>query len=115
MTDEIDKEAVDTMVLLDMEVRAKIRAVLLDMVKNPQDEEERAFVDEIVVAAQARHQMAQMRALQQAYEQQQAYAQHHAYAQPRNSAQAQTKVPRAPTTTTKPSMLAGVFGSMFGK
>jgi hypothetical protein len=54
MSEEIDNEAVDTMIMLDMEVRKKIRSVLLDMVRNPQDVEEESFVMEVVSAAERR-------------------------------------------------------------
>lgn len=57
MEEVSNKEAANTMIMLDMEVRQKIREVILDMVTEPKDEEERNFVETIIASAEnARHQ-----------------------------------------------------------
>jgi len=43
MSEEITEDAVDTMIMLDMEVRKKIREEIIGMIRNPQTDEERQF------------------------------------------------------------------------
>lgn len=42
------KDSVDTMIMLDMEVRKKIRAELMDIVSNPQNKEEEDFAEDLL-------------------------------------------------------------------
>lgn len=61
MTYEVDEEATNTMIMLDTEVRKKIRQELIGMVLNPQSDVERTLVSDIVNAAHRVHQREQMR------------------------------------------------------
>jgi len=110
MTSEIDDEATNTMVMLDMEVRKKIRRELMDMIVNPQDDEERYFVREIVNAARREEQLAHMRQTYEAMQSQQRTMQ--TYKDVRGNQLSQVWVDEASSLG---SQKTGIFGKMFGK
>lgn len=59
---EVTDDAVHTMIMLDMEVRKKIREEIISMVKTPRDDDEKAFAAELIRHAQAARDEQLMRA-----------------------------------------------------
>jgi|SRR6056297_2172369 len=110
MTSEIDDEATNTMVMLDMEVRKKIRRELMDMIVNPQDDDERYFVREIVNAARREEQLAHMRQTYEAMQSQQRTMQ--TYKDVRGNQLSQVWVDEGSSLG---SQNTGIFGKLFGK
>ena len=113
MTSEIDDEATNTMIMLEMEVRKKIRRELMDMIVNPQDDEERYFVREIVNSARREEQLAHMRQTYEAMQSQQQVMK--TYNDARGIYGNQISQVWADEASSLGSQNTGIFGKLFGK
>jgi len=113
MTSEIDDEATNTMIMLDMEVRKKIRRELMDMIVNPQNDDEKYFVREIINAARREEQLAHMRQTYEAMQSQQRTMQ--TYNDARGIHGNQLSQVWVDEASSLGSQNTGIFGKLFGK